>query len=133
MVYHTSFEFNFIFLLLSVRSKELVGLSTAKVELGDLLRKMERCLLLSNRSREDDNISASKEVKDQSECADNILQPSELGEFILNMHFYLVILDFCSPPFAAKSCDTIHAGLQDLLIQGQLGTKQQIALLQVRP
>jgi hypothetical protein len=48
------------------------------------------------------------------------------------MHQYLVILDFCSPPFPAKGCDSIHFSMQDLLMQGQLSTKRQIALLQVR-
>lgn len=59
------------------------------------------------------------------------LQPNELGEFVLHMHQYLVILDFCSPPFPAKGCDSIHLSMQDLLMQGQLSTKRQIALLQL--
>jgi len=60
------------------------------------------------------------------------MQPNELGEFVLYMHSYLVILDYCSPPFPSKACDAIHSGMQELLMQGQLSTKRQIALLQVR-
>lgn len=124
--------------MFSVRSKELiVGFADAKAEMGDLLRKMERCLLLASHKKDnfailsDLNDTTKKEVAESISSAPVILQPHELGEFVLHMHSYLTILDYCSPPFPAKGCDAIHTSMQDLLIQGQLSTKRQIALLQV--
>ena len=108
--------------LYGLRSKDIVGLPTAHAEMKDLLMKMERCLLLS--SHTEDNVSESG--------PETFLKPDELGEFVLYMHTYLSILDFCSPPFPTKTCDAIHSEMQELLMQGQLSTKRQIALLKVR-
>lgn len=122
--------------LYSLRSRDLIGLPNAKAEMGDLLRKMERCLLLA--SHAEDVFEPTGALKDgtKSDIIEAmqkpvVLQPKELGEFLLHMHSYLVILDFCSPPFPTKGCDSIHSALQDLLMQGQLSTKRQIALLQL--
>jgi nuclear control of ATPase protein 2 len=116
--------------LYSLRSRDLVGMSSAKAELSDILRKMERCLLLASHNEDTIGLSYdSKGVEAISSDSTVVLQPHELGEFILHMHSYLVILDYCSPPFAAKACDSIQSGFQDLLMQGQITTKRQIALL----
>jgi nuclear-control-of-ATPase protein 2 len=123
--------------LYALRSRDLVGLPNAKSEMSDLLRKMERCLLLASHKEdvfELHDIPKEKSAKNSMDALPETLtlQPNELGEFVLHMHQYLVILDFCSPPFPAKGCDSIHFSMQDLLMQGQLSTKRQIALLQVR-
>lgn len=122
--------------LYSLRSRDLIGLPNAKAEMGDLLRKMERCLLLASHTEDvfesrGDSKEGSKNDVIEAIQKPVVLQPKELGEFILHMHSYLVILDFCSPPFPTKGCDSIHSALQDLLMQGQLSTKRQIALLQL--
>jgi nuclear-control-of-ATPase protein 2 len=122
--------------LYSLRSRDLIGLPNAKAEMGDLLRKMERCLLLASHAEDIFESSGTLKDKTKNDMLDAmqkpvVLQPKELGEFLLHMHSYLVILDFCSPPFPTKGCDSIHSALQDLLMQGQLSTKRQIALLQV--
>jgi len=123
--------------LYSLRSREFVGLPAAHSEMSDILSTMERCLLLASRSNDmddspnhDDNGIRMEES--HLESTNNVLlQPKELGNFVLLMHSYLVILDYCCPPFASKACDSIHAGMQDLLLPGQLITRRQIALLQV--
>ena len=105
----------------------------------DLLRKMERCLLLASYEKDMINsITSTKNMKNIEEKSELVSSPtsvtlesSELGEFVLQMHSYLVLLDFCSPPFPNKSCDSIHSDMQELLMQGQLTTKRQIALLQL--
>lgn len=124
--------------MFSFRSRELiVGFGDAKAEMGNLLRKMERCLLLASHKEDvfeapgDSKDIARRDFADATSSAPVILQPNELGEFVLHMHSYLTILDYCSPPFPTKGCDDIHSGMQDLLLQGQLSTKRQIALLQV--
>ena len=124
--------------LYSLRSRDFVGLPNAKAEMGDLLRKMERCLLLASHSEDTFESQANPTDKSDKSSIESspqaavTLQPNELGEFVLHMHQYLVILDFCSPPFPTRGCDSIHFAMQDLLMQGQLSTKRQIALLQVR-
>ena len=110
--------------LYSLRSRDFVGLSNAKSEMADLLRSMERCLLLANHG----NDFEQPESTDSNTMA---LSANELGEFVLLMHQYLVILDFCSPPLPTKGCDSIHLSLQDLLMQGQLTTKRQLQLMQL--
>jgi len=121
----------------SLRSRDLIGLPNAKAEMGDLLRKMERCLLLASHKEDIFEFSDDTKEKKSKVIAASLppvpvtLQPNELGEFVLHMHSYLVILDYCSPPFPAKGCDAIHSAMQDLLMQGQLSTQRQIALLQV--
>jgi len=122
--------------LFALRSRDLVGLPNAKAEMGDLLRKMERCLLLASHNEDVFESHDNPKEKSTKNAIDALpqaltLQPNELGEFVLHMHQYLVILDFCSPPFPAKGCDSIHLSMQDLLMQGQLSTKRQIALLQL--
>lgn len=110
--------------LYSLRSRDFVGLSNAKSEMADLLRSMERCLLLANHG-------SDFEQPESTDSNTMTLSANELGEFVLLMHQYLVILDFCSPPFPTKSCDSIHLSLQDLLMQGQLTTKRQLQLMQL--
>mmetsp|Transcript_13868 Transcript_13868/g.15638 ORF Transcript_13868/g.15638 Transcript_13868/m.15638 type:complete len:896 (-) Transcript_13868:106-2793(-) len=122
--------------LYSLRSKGLVGLPSAHAEMSDILRKMERCLLLSSHAEDKIiDVALGNQERRNHEYAESpmhhLLNPNELGEFVLYMHSYLVILDYCSPPFPAKACNAIHAGMQDLLMQGQLTTKRQIALLQL--
>ena len=114
--------------LYSLRSRDIVGLASAKAEMGDLLKKMERCILLA--SYEED-VFKTHDVDPVMPSLSMTLAPDELGKFVLHMHSYLVLLDLCSPPFPTKACDSIHTGMQDLLMQGQLSTKSQIALLQV--
>ena len=114
----------------SFRSRDIVGLPSAHAEMKDLLMKMERCLLLSSHSLDNEEMGSADNqmLIDRS----TFMLPNELGEFVLYIHSYLVILDLTSPPFNSKACDSIHSSIQELLMQGQLSTKRQIALLQVR-
>ena len=58
-----------------------------------------------------------------------VLQGAELGELVLHLHSYLLLLDYSSAVYPPKACDSIHHELQDLLRQGQLSVTQQAALL----
>ena len=57
------------------------------------------------------------------------LRGAELGEFVLNLHSYLLLLDFSSPAYPAGEADAIHHEMQDMLRQGELSLGQQAALL----
>ena len=124
----------FFAVMFSFRSRDLVGLPTAHAEMSDILRKMERCLLLASYESDLQNTVGAGRGNDEFEFISPqtvTLRPKELGEFVLLMHSYLVLLDYCSPPFSSKTCDAIQKGMQDLLLQGQLTTKRQNSLLQV--
>jgi nuclear-control-of-ATPase protein 2 len=119
--------------MFSFRSRDLVGLPTAHAEMSDILRNMERCLLLASHESDLQTVTGDRKNNGVEFMSPQTvtLRPKELGEFVLHMHSYLVLLDYCSPPFPSKTCDAIQKGMQDLLLQGQLTTKRQNSLLQV--
>jgi nuclear control of ATPase protein 2 len=88
--------------LYSLRMKDIRPIQDVHAEMAELLDRMETRLLLG------------------------ALTPVELGEFVLTMHSYLVLLDFCSPPFPGRSCDAIRKSMQDMLQQSR---DRQAALL----
>lgn len=120
------------------RSKDFRPARALYAKMTDYLDGIERCLLLSGREK-DKFLAHSSEIKKGRESivrspsttppTETMLGPSELGEFLVLTHSYTVLLDFTSPPFPMKSCDAIHRGLQDLLMEGQLSTSRQISLL----
>lgn len=58
-----------------------------------------------------------------------MLRGAELGEFVLHLHSYLLLLDFSSPAYPTGEADAVHHETQELLRQGGLGVDQQMALL----
>jgi nuclear-control-of-ATPase protein 2 len=81
--------------LYSLRMKDIRPIQDVHAEMAELLDRMETRLLLG------------------------ALTPVELGEFVLTMHSYLVLLDYCSPPFPGRSCDAIRKSMQDMLQQSR--------------
>ena len=79
-----------------------------------------RCKSLSH-SPEQTTGSGAREVR--------MLRGAELGEFVLHVHSYLLLLDFSSPPYPTGEADAIHHEMQELLRQGGLSVDQQMALL----
>jgi nuclear-control-of-ATPase protein 2 len=101
------------------RSKDLRPLSTVHGDMFETLDDMERILLLADRS-------SANHVEETHRYAPptQVLKDTELGEFILNMHSYLVLLDFSCPPIPSRLCDAIHRLLQDTL--GSAGSIQRL-------
>ena len=60
------------------------------------------------------------------------LEPDE--EFLV-FHYQILqrynMLDYMSPPFPNKQCNSIHQSVQNLLLQGQMSTARQLDLLKV--
>jgi nuclear control of ATPase protein 2 len=83
----------FLRALYNIRAKDLRPVRAVHAEMSQYLSKTESILLLS---REEEKI-----------------EDAELGELILNMHRYLILLDFCSPLFG-RHCDHLHNSLQKL-------------------
>ena len=107
----------FVRSLYSLRMKDIRPIHDVHAEMAALLDQMETRVLLA--SGESFGLSG--------------LTPMELGDFVLNMHSYLVLLDFCSPPFSGQSCNAIHISMQQLLsMQGKSrGTNVHAVMLQL--
>ena len=107
----------FVRSLYSLRSKDIRPIGDVHAQMAELLDSMETRLLLANGGN----------------TALSALTPTELGDFVLDMYTYLVLLDFCSPPFPGRSCESIHKSMQEILCaQGRArGTDRHIALLRL--
>ena len=91
-------------------------------EMADYLKSMEEVLVLANHE-----LDSSSEAAGSRAC----LGPKDMGKFLLWMHLYLNLLDYMSPPFPSKNCDSIHQSMQKLLMQGQMSASRQLELLKI--
>ena len=94
-------------------------------EMSDYLKKVEECLVLSNYQLD------AKGQEQTAVSAKACLNPKEMGELLLLLHSYLNLLDYMSPPFPSKQCNSIHQSIQNMLLQGQMSTTRQLDLLKV--
>jgi nuclear-control-of-ATPase protein 2 len=106
--------------LFSVRTKGLRPMRSVHSEMTEYLNRLESILLLAN--------------KKGGSSAIQVLSKSELGEFVLNLYDYLVLLDYSSPqPFPGWQCDGIHQSITAFLgPQGsmtRLGLEDQVRLI----
>ena len=99
------------------RSRDLRPTRDVLTEMSDYLSRMERCLLLSGFSTEG--------------TSEKTMQFAHLGEFVFLTHSYLILLDYICPPTQIKLCDSLQQSVQDLLVQGQFTTSQQLALMKL--
>ena len=97
-------------LLYRFRVRDLTGLSDAHRELTSRLRTLERLLILAD---------------------DGPLKGPQLGEFLSQEQKYLMLLDYCQPPFPVKQIDSIYQDMQDLLPPGGLDRETQLNLLKL--
>eukprot|EP00956_Cyclotella_meneghiniana_P039884 scaffold181853_cov36-Cyclotella_meneghiniana.AAC.1 len=113
-----------LFLLWSnVRMKDLRLPKDVHAEMSDYLKSMEEVLILANHETDSSNNTAAS----RGVC----LGPKDMGKLLLWMHLYLNLLDYMSPPFPSKNCDSIHQSMQKMLMQGQMSTSRQLELLKV--
>jgi len=113
--YGTRFFFRALY---NIRSRDLRPISVAHAEMSNYLANMEAIIVLADQDVVSDSTQGSTRSgrggRDAAVVRTN-LQPSELGELLLNMHRYIVLLDYGSPPFPVWLCDAIHSSLQELL------------------
>ena len=103
--------------------------------MSDYLKKAEECLVLSDCQ----TVSAMSQTVVESDADDfaytpsqsGCLGPKEMGRLLLLLHSYLNLLDFMSPPFPGKQCESIHSSIQNLFMQGQMSVNRQLELLKV--
>ncbi|KAI2512090.1 ATP synthase regulation protein NCA2 [Fragilaria crotonensis] len=80
------------------RLKAIRSVRDVHSEMSDYLDEMEKCILVGD--------AAGSDVA--------------LGAFVLDMHSYLVLLDYSSPLVPARLLDGIHKSMQDLLLSDGL-------------
>jgi hypothetical protein len=100
----------------------------------EYLDRSERLLLLSNRESDNNLLLDSSRSTTPTTSSSNqfsFLQPPDLGELVVLMHSYLVMIDYASPPFAKKACDSILDTVQDLFTQGELSIARQLEILRL--
>lgn len=132
----------FLRALYNIRSRDLRPVTAVHAEMGEYLNQMERMMLLSsqegdgmdqrdrtkaepskpgnarNRTRTGTPTTTSGANPRRPEDNPTSLSTGELGEFVLHMHRYLILLDFSSPPFPNWACDQIQEALQMFLGTG---------------
>ena len=117
----------------NIRMKDFRLPRTVHAEMSDYLKRVEECLVLSN--YQEDTIMSATTVGGtdvaRSTKPGSCLRPKELGQLLLLLHSYLNLLDYMSPPFPGKTCDSIHQSVQNMLMQGQMSTSRQLGLLKV--
>jgi len=113
----------------SFRSFEIRSIREVHSEMTDYLDRSERLLLLSN--RQSDVGGPSPQDSKLFSSAAYFLQPPDLGELVVLMHSYLVMIDYASPPFSSKACDSIQDTVQDLFTQGELSVARQLEIVRL--
>jgi nuclear-control-of-ATPase protein 2 len=126
VTYGTRFFFRALY---NIRSRDIRPISVAHAEMSGFLNNMEGIVLLADQGKAGGRNSNGG--KDETSVVRTQLQPAELGELLLNMHRYLTLLDYGSPPFPDWMCDAIHSSLQDFLggTLQRLGNDKHIAWL----
>ncbi|CAB9496906.1 expressed unknown protein [Seminavis robusta] len=100
--------------LYNLRSRDLRPITDVYEDMTAHLHRIKSILLLADGATFGDNVENSGAAILGS--AVNVLGPIELGEVALNMHCYLVLLDYCSPnPFPKRHCDEIHQSIRETL------------------
>ena len=116
----------------NIRMKDFRLPRDVHAEMADYLKKIEECLVLSNYQLDgSSSASLAGDVPISPKAVASCLRPKELGHLLLLLHSYLNLLDYMSPPFPGKSCDSIHQSVQNLLMQGNMSTSRQLGLVKV--
>jgi nuclear-control-of-ATPase protein 2 len=106
-------------------------------EMSDYLKKVEECLVLSNSQLDGPTSSSTTALEGAGRgpaaprAEVSCLGPKEMGQLLLLLHSYLNLLDFMSPPFPGKACDSIHQSVQNLLMQGNMSASRQLGLVKL--
>ncbi len=121
----TKVFFRFLFTL---RHKDLRPMSSVHGEMMGYLNQLESILLLA------DDQDHKKRKGEVSMTAQEALSNEELGEFVLNLYDYLVLLDYSSPqPFPNWQCDGIHQSMVEFLgpkgSLSRMGLQDQVRLV----
>jgi hypothetical protein len=106
------------------RLKAIRSVRDVHSEMSDYLDSMETCLHLLGRKNpghcstrdRSTTIGAAGTAVAIDVPASVVGSDMELGSLVLDMHSYLVLLDYSSPVFPARSLDGIHKSMQDLLL-----------------
>jgi nuclear-control-of-ATPase protein 2 len=117
--------------LYTLRHKDLRPIRAVHSEMAGYLNQLESILLLAD---DQDVTGRRRKADDRPVAALEALSDHELGEFVLNLYDYLVLLDYSSPtPFPSWQCDGIHQSIVEFLgpkgSLSRMGLNDQVRLI----
>jgi hypothetical protein len=121
----------------NIRNKDFRLPRDVHAEMSDYLKKVEECLVLSSHQLDGPTSSSTTAMEGAGRepaaprAEASCLGQKELGQLLLLLHSYLNLLDYMSPPFPGKTCDSIHQSVQNLLMQGNISTSRQLGLVKL--
>ena len=114
----------FVRSLYNIRARDLRPITTVHAEMGQLLQEMERLIVLAD----------PVEILSDTTSRVPVIRAGDLGELLLYIHRYLLLLDYTTPPFPSWHGNHIQQSLHALLgtdgtLMRQLGTDRHLAWL----
>jgi nuclear-control-of-ATPase protein 2 len=107
--------------LFTIKSKSLLSIRDVHAEMAEYLDDMEVGLLTTPTTIERD-VNGTPRVA-------VVLQPVGLGEFVLCVYSYLILLEYSSALFPHRAINALKKAIQDLVASHRLGVDRQVALL----
>jgi len=101
----------------NIRAKDFRPVTVVHTEMLEVLEKIESIILLNGHENYNGTSASSMNLSscDENGGSRSIVDPRALGEMTLNMHVYLVHLNYSCPPFPSRQCDIIHRWVVELL------------------
>jgi len=118
--------------IFTVRAKDIRPIKEVHAEMADYLDELEMTFLLATPMLIPTTVESAADGKEViATIVTAVLQPLELGESVLRVHAYLVLLDYCGPLFPYRATSSIKRSMQELVTSYRLGTDRQVSLLQL--
>jgi nuclear-control-of-ATPase protein 2 len=112
--------------LFTIRSKDLRSIRDVHAEMAEYLDEMEMAFLLVPATP----TTIERDVNGRITLA-TVLQPVDLGEFVLRVYSYLILLKYASPLFPYRATNAIHKAMEELVTSHRLGVDRQVSLLRL--
>jgi nuclear-control-of-ATPase protein 2 len=109
--------------LFTIKSKSLGSIRDVHAEMAEYLDDMEVGFLTTPTTIERD-VNGTPTIA-------VVLQPVGLGEFVLCVYSYLILLEYASALFPHRATSAIKKAMQDLVASHRLGVDRQVALLRL--
>ena len=118
--------------LFTLRAKDIRPIKEVHAEMADYLDELEMTFILATPIEIPTTVeSKSDGTEIKATTFTSVLQPIDLGESVLRIHAYLVLLDYCGPLFPYRATSSIHRSMQELVTSYRLGTERQVALIRL--
>jgi nuclear control of ATPase protein 2 len=112
--------------LFTIRSKDLRSIRGVHAEMAEYLDEMEMAFLLVPAAP----TTIERDVNGTITLA-AVLPAVDLGEFVLRVYLYLILLNYASPLFTHRATNAIHKAIEELVSSHRLGVDRQVSLLRL--